>query len=583
MGDEFEDTRVDTGSDMSDSGESFDDSAMDAGDEPVEDSGSEGLDSGVDSDESFDDTEAESADDSVEGLPDNEETSSDIEEPIANNDAPTDDSDAPTEKEDAATDDAAEDLPDGDAEGTDEPSDQSAETAAENVEDTHESEEPSDNAEKPVDKNAEATDDSVDDLPEGDEPTEDVDEPVDENAEAPDDSANDLPDGNELSEGTDEPAEENAEVPDDSTYASPDGDVEGTDRTANEKGKATDDCGVKGTDKSINEGRESMGNRTSNHINNESDAGNALSDAERAKNDLDYANEQYDIYKENVANGIQEPNAEIERGLQDVVNYAKEHYDDVTNGIPYSYNKPSDFWQSDEGRATSGVIGNTMSKILSLIGIGKDPTGNVDNAISSFAQEAMPYIADGSQKLMENTYNQYETPCDKYMRDHFMRDANGTPLSAVEGKAVALGESFNNASLDTEDFNDLKKEYFDDLKLRSECPDTIDDSIKDNEWKKINPELNGEMRDEFGNSKNKLISDWENQNNTKWPTYNEDVYSPNGKLIRHEGDKYDAHHIQPLTYGGENRAENITPLHALEHFDKQGVHSPDSPFGRMKK
>ena len=85
----------------------------------------------------------------------------------------------------------------------------------------------------------------------------------------------------------------------------------------------------------------------------------------------------------------------------------------------------------------------------------------------------------------------------------------------------------------------------------------IDDSIKDNEWNKIDPELNGEMRDEFGNSKNKLINDWENQNDTKWPTYKDDVYSPNGKLIRREGDKYDAHHIQPLTYGGKNCAENI--------------------------
>ena len=52
MGDEFEDTSVDTGSDVdtsSDSGESFDDSSMDAGDEAIEDSGSEGLDDSGDS------------------------------------------------------------------------------------------------------------------------------------------------------------------------------------------------------------------------------------------------------------------------------------------------------------------------------------------------------------------------------------------------------------------------------------------------------------------------------------------------------------------------------------------------------
>ena len=91
------------------------------------------------------------------------------------------------------------------------------------------------------------------------------------------------------------------------------------------------------------------------------------------------------------------------------------------------------------------------------------------------------------------------------------------------------------------------------------------------------------MREEFSSMKNKLISDWEAANNEKWPTYTEDVYSPNGKLIRHAGDKYDAHHIQPLTYGGKNTAENITPIHASQHFDKQGVHSPDSPYGKMEK
>ena len=91
------------------------------------------------------------------------------------------------------------------------------------------------------------------------------------------------------------------------------------------------------------------------------------------------------------------------------------------------------------------------------------------------------------------------------------------------------------------------------------------------------------MREEFGNIKNKLIKDWEKLHNEKWPTYKEDVYSAYGKLIRRAGDKYDAHHIQPLTFGGENIANNITPLHVCEHFDKQGVHSPESPFGTIEK
>lgn len=138
-------------------------------------------------------------------------------------------------------------------------------------------------------------------------------------------------------------------------------------------------------------------------------------------------------------------------------------------------------------------------------------------------------------------------------------------------------------NVETEEFKELKIEYFDDLKQKSEYPDTIDESLMDKEWSKITPELNGEMRDEFSTQKKDLIDEWEQMNDTKWPTYTEDVYSSSGKCIRHVGDRYDAHHIQPLTYGGKNEPSNITPLHASVHFDKQGIHAPDSPFGKMEK
>ena len=89
------------------------------------------------------------------------------------------------------------------------------------------------------------------------------------------------------------------------------------------------------------------------------------------------------------------------------------------------------------------------------------------------------------------------------------------------------------------------------------------------------------MGDEFDDKKRELIRQWEDENGIPWPTYDEDVFTEAGKPLRPAGARYDAHHIQPLTYGGENVSSNITPLHALEHFDKKGVHAPDSPFGRM--
>ena len=60
-------------------------------------------------------------------------------------------------------------------------------------------------------------------------------------------------------------------------------------------------------------------------------------------------------------------------------------------------------------------------------------------------------------------------------------------------------------------------------------------------------------------------------------------YSSNGKMIRKAGGDYDAHHIQPLGMNGKNEASNITPLHANEHYDKQGVHAPDSPYSKLDK
>jgi hypothetical protein len=126
---------------------------------------------------------------------------------------------------------------------------------------------------------------------------------------------------------------------------------------------------------------------------------------------------------------------------------------------------------------------------------------------------------------------------------------------------------------------ELKPEYFEDLRNRSEYPETIVDN--GNAWTRREASENAEMRDEFDDVKRGLIRQWEDQNGISWPTYNEDVYTDTGSMIRGAGNRYDAHHIQPLTYGGENTASNITPLHALEHFDKKGVHAPDSPFGRM--
>lgn len=126
-----------------------------------------------------------------------------------------------------------------------------------------------------------------------------------------------------------------------------------------------------------------------------------------------------------------------------------------------------------------------------------------------------------------------------------------------------------------------KNDYRDDLLERSEYSDTIDDSNFKKTWEVRSAEETKLMREEFNDVKDELISQWEETTGNKWPTYDSDVYSESGKLLRKAGSRYDAHHIQPLTYGGNNTASNITPLHALQHYDHKGIHATGTPYSLL--
>lgn len=134
------------------------------------------------------------------------------------------------------------------------------------------------------------------------------------------------------------------------------------------------------------------------------------------------------------------------------------------------------------------------------------------------------------------------------------------------------------------EIKEISKEYIEDLKSKSICPETISDRIMEvSELKKIMPEENAEMREEFSVKKNNLKREWEEKYGRQWPKYEHDIYSANGKLIRKAGNDYDAHHIKPLCMGGKNEVDNITPLNAEVHYDKQGVHAPDSPYSKLNE
>lgn len=160
-----------------------------------------------------------------------------------------------------------------------------------------------------------------------------------------------------------------------------------------------------------------------------------------------------------------------------------------------------------------------------------------------------------------------------------VRDGQSVDEGATEQADQVEGVDDKQAEIEAD-----KRAYVEDIKSRSPCPETIDEeSVCESDFKRISPEENAEMRMEFDEKKEQLIKEWEQQNGREWPRYETDVYSENGHLIRKAGMRYDAHHIKPLCMGGENTAENITPLHAEDHYDHQGVHASDSSYSKLMK
>lgn len=171
-------------------------------------------------------------------------------------------------------------------------------------------------------------------------------------------------------------------------------------------------------------------------------------------------------------------------------------------------------------------------------------------------------------------------------------EANATKaVDHTEGKrrveasaGISDGMQKHRPEQSPESLDKLVSDYHNDLLEKSEYPEILCDSVIDkNALEKVSPEVVAEMREEFVEKKSELKREWEEHYGISWPQYTEDIYSQNGKLIRKAGSDYDAHHIQPLCMGGKNVAQNITPMHASVHFDKQGIHAPNSPYSKLEQ
>ena len=181
----------------------------------------------------------------------------------------------------------------------------------------------------------------------------------------------------------------------------------------------------------------------------------------------------------------------------------------------------------------------------------KSLTGEVSD-VSATAAEGEASIASSEAETAANA--SLEANAEYVKSGHFYETDECGLINKTDGKEI----------------NELAKEYLDDLKNKSDCPETIKAEIDKENLEVVSPDRVRALREDFDNQKNALRNEWSQVNNREWPRYQENVYNKAGKMIRKAGDCYDAHHIRPLQLGGKNEVSNITPLQVNAHVE---IHS----------
>lgn len=129
------------------------------------------------------------------------------------------------------------------------------------------------------------------------------------------------------------------------------------------------------------------------------------------------------------------------------------------------------------------------------------------------------------------------------------------------------------------DVNGAFKDYIDDIKSKSEYPETIKSKIDYPQLREIPKEELAEKRNEFEKQKRALRKAWEAKNGREFPKEKKDVLSEDGTIVRKAGSRYELHHIVPLSLGGNNSLDNLTPMSYSAHKD---LHGSGSAYSKLR-
>lgn len=104
------------------------------------------------------------------------------------------------------------------------------------------------------------------------------------------------------------------------------------------------------------------------------------------------------------------------------------------------------------------------------------------------------------------------------------------------------------------------------LKITKEQKELLYKKLDNKNFKKLDTAEVRAKRMEFNKVRPEKISEWENHNDSKWPTYKQDVVNEKGNVLRKKDQPYDAHHLIELSVGGPNDWYNLHPAsYPYEH------------------
>ncbi|SDZ37278.1 hypothetical protein SAMN05421736_1111, partial [Evansella caseinilytica] len=224
-------------------------------------------------------------------------------------------------------------------------------------------------------------------------------------------------------------------------------------------------------------------------------------------------------------------------------------------------------WANTNINVNTRTIGNNTIK--------KNPTNSAGD--SSGKNKQGYNRVDSSEKIKNSSNNSVDS-----------KTTNNSTVSEKTGSSSSKNEVHDKGTGNKIDSDTIKK-YIRDIEGRTgrELPknqiEKLKEALRNKEYKKMSPIETAKHRAEFDKVKNKVIKEWEENTGQKWPVYNENVISEKtGKIIRKQGDKYDAHHIIENTFGGEHEWWNMHPA-KFPNEHQAGIHGAGSPANTLFK